>query len=92
MIVVLQRATTGHRARGRCVRSKRKHAHACNVSTTEYTIVRTGLNGGRITIPLSTRVHGHLLPAGHYRLLVTPVSATGRHGSSRTLDLVLTRR
>lgn len=91
VVVALQRVTTGHRVRARCVSGKHKHARACTIYTTEYTIVRRGLNGGRITISLSTKVHNHLLPPGHYRVLVTPVSANGRRGGSRSLNLVLTR-
>ena len=44
---------------------------------------------GRITIAVPKRVHGHRLPRGHYRAMVTPADPAGRAGNSRTLAVVM---
>jgi hypothetical protein len=91
-IVSLQRITPGHRVRHRCVSGKKKHARACTFYKTEHTVTRRGLKGGKVTVVLSTKVHGHKLPPGRYRVLVTPVSVTGKRGAPRSIGLILRRR
>jgi hypothetical protein len=51
--------------------------------------VRTAAKAGRIAIRQPKRVHGHRLPRGRYRALVTPADAAGHAGRSRTLRLVV---
>jgi hypothetical protein len=87
--VLLQRVTSGHRSHGRCVTPKLKHKPSCNVYSTVATISKTVAQAGTVSVQLPTKVHGHALPAGHYRLLVTPTGSAGRKGAARAIELVL---
>jgi hypothetical protein len=89
LTVALVRAGTGHLAHGHCVTPKLKHRRRCSLYSPVYTIHRTVIRAGRIAVFLPTRVHGHALPAGDYRLIVTPATVGGVHGSPRSLDLRL---
>jgi hypothetical protein len=51
--------------------------------------VRTAAKARRLAIPLPNHVHGHRLPRGRYRAVVTPTDPAGHAGTSRTLALVL---
>ena len=52
-------------------------------------IARTVANAGRISIAMPKRIHGHRLPRGRYRAMVTPADRAGRTGNSRTLAVVM---
>ncbi|MCW3065306.1 MAG: hypothetical protein JWN32_2478, partial [Solirubrobacterales bacterium] len=86
--LLLQRAVAGHRTHGHCVAGK-KRTHKCTAYTTVAKIVRSGLAAGGVSITLPKKVHGHKLKRGKYHVVVTPASATGKAGTSRTLALVL---
>jgi hypothetical protein len=87
--LTLQRVTTGHRKGKRCLSGKKKHTKACTIYTNEYTISKKGLTTGSISVPLPAKAHGKKLPKGKYRVLVTPISAAGKHGSAKPLALKL---
>jgi hypothetical protein len=76
------------RVAGRCTTAAGKR-HDCTRYSTKATIARKVSKAGRITIAVPKRAHGHRLPRGHYRALVTPADPTGRTGSSRTLAVVM---
>jgi hypothetical protein len=84
--VVLERAVAGHRAHGRCVRGKRKHKKACTTYKTVRTLHQTS-SGGAVSVPLPS----HGLPAGRYRVIVTPIGQNGQAGTSQTLRLAVKR-
>ncbi len=90
--LVLQRVTKGHRHGGACLKgAAHKKANRCTLFAFVTSAVRGGLpaGGGRIALP--TRVHGHLLPPGTYRIVLTPRGAGTGVGSASTLTLVLAR-
>ncbi|MCW3017649.1 MAG: hypothetical protein JWO02_4741 [Solirubrobacterales bacterium] len=86
--LLLQRGLAGHLRNGRCVAGKRK-GHGCTSYETRAKIVRTVAKVGQIAITQPKKVHGHRLPRGRYRAVVTPADAAGHDGTSQTLELVL---
>ena len=89
--IQLQRVTTGHKAKGKCLAGRKRHAKSCTRYVTVETLTRKQLKAGTHSVTLSVRVHGKLLPAGHYRAVVTPIDASGHKGTPHTLKLVLRR-
>jgi hypothetical protein len=87
--VSLQRVLRGHRKHGRCVAGRRKHTRRCSIYRTVLRLSGVAAKAGTLSIALPTRLHGHRLRAGNYRLVLTPYSPTGRRGRSRTLTLTL---
>jgi hypothetical protein len=91
--LVLEHQLKGHRARhGRCVAGRRKHHRQCTFYKVVYHAHEPVGAAGSVSIKLPTRVHGHRLPPGPYRLLLIPVSANGHLGKPQTILLVLRRR
>jgi photosystem II stability/assembly factor-like uncharacterized protein len=88
VVLTLEHAVTGHRVHGRCVSGKRKHKKACTTYKTVLTFGQTS-SGGPVSVPLPAKLHGHSLPAGRYRVIVTPFAAGGQAGTAQTLNLVL---
>ena len=86
--LLLQRGVAGHVKKGHCVAGKAKK-HKCTKYSTKAKIVRTATKAGQISITLPKKVHGHKLPHGHYRAVVTPADAAGHAGKAQTLALVL---
>jgi hypothetical protein len=84
----LQHGVAGHLKKGRCVAGK-KTRQGCTKYSTKAKIVRTAAKAGHIAIPRPKKVHGHRLPRGRYRAVVTPADALGHAGKSRTLEIVL---
>jgi hypothetical protein len=87
--IALVRAGSGHLAHGHCVTPKLKHRRRCSLYLPVYSIHRIVIKAGRLAVTLPTRVHGRALPPGNYRLIVTPATVGGIHGSPRSLDLTL---
>jgi poly(hydroxyalkanoate) depolymerase family esterase len=83
-----QRGVAGHLTNGLCVAGKNKRP-GCTKYSTRAKIVRTAAKAGQIAIPQPKKVHGHRLPRGRYRAVVTPADAAGHTGRSQTLALVL---
>jgi hypothetical protein len=86
--LLLQRGVAGHLKKGHCVAGKTKK-HKCTKYSTKAKIVRTATKAGQIAIALPKKVHGHKLPRGRYRAVVTPADAAGHTGKAQTLALVL---
>ena len=63
--------------------------HACTAYSTRAKIVRVVAKAGRVVIAQPRTVHGRRLPAGRYRVVVTPADAAGHSGRSRSLALVM---
>ncbi|MCW3064310.1 MAG: hypothetical protein JWN32_1482, partial [Solirubrobacterales bacterium] len=87
--LLFQRGVAGHRKQGLCVTGKKKR-HGCRKYSTKAKVVRTAAKAGRIAIRQPTKtIHGHRLPHGRYRAVVTPADAAGHAGKSQTVALVL---
>ncbi|HMJ35927.1 MAG TPA: PHB depolymerase family esterase [Baekduia sp.] len=86
--LLLQRGVPGHLKKGLCVAGRRKR-HECTKYSTTAKIVRRAARAGQMAIAQPRKVHGHRLPRGRYRVVVTPASTAGRAGKSQTLELVL---
>jgi hypothetical protein len=84
----LQQRVAGHLNNGRCVTGKQKR-RGCTKYPTKATIVRTVTHAGRVAITQPKKAHGHRLPPGRYRALVTPADPAGHHGGSQTLALAI---
>jgi poly(hydroxyalkanoate) depolymerase family esterase len=84
----LQQRVAGHLQNGLCLAGKQTR-RGCTKYPTRARIVRTAAKAGRISIAQPKRVHGHRLPPGRYRAVVTPADDAGHPGKSRTLDLVV---
>jgi poly(hydroxyalkanoate) depolymerase family esterase len=84
----LQQRVAGHLKKGLCVARHTKR-HGCTKYSTRAKIVRTAAKAGRIAIRQPKKVHGHWLPRGRYRAVVTPADSAGHAGRSRTLRLVV---
>jgi hypothetical protein len=74
--------------KGRCAAGKTKR-QGCTVYATKAKIARTAAKAGQIAITRPKKVHGHRLPSGRYRAVVTPADAAGHTGASRTVKFVL---
>jgi hypothetical protein len=83
----LQQRVAGHLKKGLC--AARKKRHGCTKYSTRAKIVRRAAKAGRIAIRQPRKVHGHRLPRGRYRAVVTPADSSGHAGRSRTLRLVV---
>jgi hypothetical protein len=86
-VLMLERA--GHLSHGRCVAGRSRRRRGCTSYLTVLTITRTGLRGGRVAIPVPTRIHGRRLPRGSYLLRVSSFGPGGQRGGSVTLALRL---
>jgi hypothetical protein len=86
--LLLQRRLTGHLKQGRCVAGK-KRRRGCTKYSTRVKIVRRAGSAGQIAITQPKTVHGHRLPPGRYRAVVTPADAEGHAGTAQSLALVL---
>jgi hypothetical protein len=86
--LLLQRGVAGHATKGLCVAGRTKR-RGCTKYSTSAKIVRTAAKAGRIAIAQPKRVHGHRLPRGRYRAVVTPADALGNAGKSRTVKFAL---
>jgi poly(hydroxyalkanoate) depolymerase family esterase len=84
----LQQGLAGHLMKGRCAAGKTKR-QGCTVYATKAKIARTAAKAGQIAITRPKKVHGHRLPSGRYRAVVTPADAAGHTGASRTVKFVL---
>jgi hypothetical protein len=58
---------------------------------TEATIRKTAGKAGRLSVVLPTKIHGHRLPLGSYRVTITPADNAGHRGRTVTYSLVLAR-
>jgi hypothetical protein len=84
----LQRASIGHRHGNRCLAgAPKKKANRCARYTTLLTAVHPDLAAGARSVPLPTKLHGHNLPRGTYRVVLTSQAAGG--GPVRTVTLTL---
>ncbi len=90
--VKLEHAVSGHKVKTHCVAGRKRHAKACTAYKTVETMSAKHLKPGTHSLTLLIKVHGHVLPAGTYRAVVTPYDAGGHAGTSRTLKLVIRRR
>ena len=86
--LLLQRGVTGHVTKGLCVAGKQKR-RGCTKYSTSAKIVRTAAKASRIAITRPKKVHGHRLPLGRYRAVVTPADTAGHAGTSKSLAFVL---
>ena len=84
----LQRRVAGVSRHGGCVTGAHKR-RGCTRYSTRVRIVRTVAKADRVAIALPKHVHGHRLPRGRYRAVVTPADPAGRTGRSRTLGLAM---
>ncbi len=84
----LQQRVAGHLNNGRCVTGKQKR-RGCTKYPTKATITRTVTHATRVAITRPKKVHGHRLPRGRYRALVTPADPAGHPGRSQTLALAI---
>ena len=84
----LQQRVAGHLNNGHCVTGKQKR-RGCTKYSTSAKIVRTAAKAGRIAITRPKKVHGHRVPRGRYRAVVTPADTAGHAGTSKTLAFVL---
>jgi hypothetical protein len=90
VIILLEHELKGHRTRHkRCVAGRRKHHRRCTFYKSVYRAREAVTASGTVSVRLPTRVHGHRLPRGRYRLLLIPVSANGHLGKPQTLELAL---
>jgi poly(hydroxyalkanoate) depolymerase family esterase len=86
--LLLQQGVAGHLKSGLCVAGKRSR-NGCTKYSTRAKIVRAAAKAGRIAIAQPKKVHGHRLPRGRYRAVVTPADAAGHAGTSQALTLDL---
>jgi hypothetical protein len=86
--LLLQRGVAGHLKNGLCAAGKSTR-RGCTKYSTKAKVVRTAAKAGRIAITEPKTVHGHRLPRGRYRAVVTPADTAGRAGKSQTVRLVL---
>jgi hypothetical protein len=84
----LQQGLAGHVKNGLCTTGKTKRK-LCTKYSTKAKIARTAAKAGQIAITRPKKVHGHRLPRGRYRAVVTPADAAGHAGTSRTVNFVL---
>jgi hypothetical protein len=89
---VLERVVTGHRSHKHCVKGKARHKSSCTIYTTVFRIRQAAANAGKLSIALPTKVHGHKLALGRYRVTITPSDAAGHSGRPSFLTLTLVRR
>jgi hypothetical protein len=86
--LLLQRGVAGHVTKGLCLAGTKKRRR-CTKYSTSAKIVRTAAKAGRIAITRPKKVHGHRVPRGRYRAVVTPADTAGHAGTSKTLAFVL---
>lgn len=90
--LLLQRAEKGHRQGVRCLTgAAHKKAKRCTAYVTVAGVARSGLAAGAGSIALPTKVHGHLLPPGTYRVVLEPSGPGDTAGAPVTIPLVLAR-
>jgi poly(hydroxyalkanoate) depolymerase family esterase len=82
----LKQRVAGHKTHGRCVAGKHK-GRACTTYVTRAKIVRKVAKAGLIAIKVPKKVHGHRLPRGRYRAVVTPRDSAGHRARSHALTL-----
>jgi hypothetical protein len=51
----------------------------------------TAQAASRLSVPLPTKVHGHKLPTGNYRIVIVPADAAGDRGTPFAFSLTLRR-
>jgi poly(hydroxyalkanoate) depolymerase family esterase len=86
--LLLQHGVPGNMEKGLCVAGKSKR-HGCMKYSTAAKIVRRAQQAGQMVITRPRKSHGHRLPRGRYRVVVTASDAAGHAGNSQTLEFVL---
>lgn len=87
--VQVQRLTKGRRV-GKACKTGRKKGKRCTIAKTVLTKTFPPATGSA-KVTLSLRAGGKKLPAGRYRLVVTPVDGAGNRGPARTVTFRITR-
>jgi hypothetical protein len=87
--VKLERAVSGHKVKTHCVAGRKRHAKSCTAYKTVETVSAKNLKAGAHSVTLLIKIHGHALPAGRYRAVLTPYDSSGHAGTPKTLALVI---
>lgn len=88
--VQVQRLTKGRRV-GKACKTGRKKGKRCTIAKTVLTKTYPAATGAT-KVKLTLRAGGKKLPAGSYRLVITPVDGAGNRGAARTVAFKITRR
>ena len=91
--VRLERLAPGRRSGARCVPPSRakRGARSCRRVVAVGTLTRRNVAAGRGTLAFSGRVGRRALPAGSYRMTVTPTDAQGLGGTAQVLPFTIRR-
>jgi hypothetical protein len=86
--VTIQRVSKGRKVKGKCKAGAHK-GKRCTIYTSLATQSFAVAGAGKLAIP--TKVKGKKLARGNYRLLVTPVDASGNRGAAHTVNFKIKR-
>lgn len=90
----IQRALSGRRSGGRCVKPTRRlrNRGRCTRYVMRATLRRTHRSAGAKQVAFSGRVGSRALAAGSYRLRVTAAAGAGTTSPTRTITFTIARR
>lgn len=88
--VQIQRLTKGRR-KGKACRSGLRKGKRCTIAKTVLTTTFPPATGSA-KVKLALKKGGRKLPAGAYRVIITPVDAAGNRGADKTVTFAITRR